>query len=92
MRDAEFKKWLEERGAKTEAGRNTRTHAVRSIENKLAALGSPHANLEAAWADDRFTQLRGRLKSMRKDFTSGGEDFRILMPQSEQPHKCLTRN
>lgn len=90
MRDAEFKKWLEDRGARTEAGRNTRTHAVRSIENKLAELGSPHADLEAAWADDRFAQLRARLKNMREDFTAGGEDFRILMPQSERPHKRLS--
>lgn len=90
MRDVEFKKWLEERGANTEAGRNTRTHAVRSIENKLAALGSPHANLEAAWADDRFDQIRNRLKSMRKDFIAGGKDFRIVMPESERPHKRLS--
>lgn len=90
MKDAEFKKWLEDRGARTEAGRNTRTHAVRSIENKLAELGSPHADLEAAWADDRFAQLRARLKNMREDFTAGGEDFRILMPQSERPHKRLS--
>lgn len=90
MRDAEFKKWLEDRGANTEAGRNTRTHAVRSIENKLTELGSPHADLEAAWNDDRFAQLRSRLKSMRENFTAGGEDFRILMPQSERPHKRLS--
>jgi 5-methylcytosine-specific restriction enzyme B len=48
VRDAEFKNWLEERGANTEAGRNTRAHAVRSIENNLADLGSPHADLETA--------------------------------------------
>ncbi len=90
VRDVEFKKWLEDRGANTEAGRNTRTYAVRSIQNKLSELGSPHADLEAAWADDRFAQLRARLKRMREDFTAGGEDFRILMPRSERPHNRLS--
>jgi 5-methylcytosine-specific restriction protein B len=28
-----FKAWLEEGGAKSEAGRNTRAYAVRTIEN-----------------------------------------------------------
>ncbi|HEX4196722.1 MAG TPA: AAA family ATPase [Caulobacteraceae bacterium] len=90
MRDGEFKRWLEARGANTESGRNTRTHAVRSIENKLAVLGSPHADLEAAWNDDRFAQIRTRLKMMRGDFAAGGDDYRILMPQSERPHKRLS--
>ena len=65
MREAEFKVWLEVGGAKTEAGRNTRAHAVRTIEHNLAALGSVHPDLDAAWKADRFDQLRQRLKDLR---------------------------
>jgi len=90
MREAEFKAWLEAGGAKTEQGRATRAHAVRTIEKNLAALGSSHADLEEAWASDRFTQLRQRLTDMREDYAAGGTDFRILMPQSEKPENRLT--
>ncbi|GFZ86581.1 hypothetical protein GCM10019071_15060 [Sphingobium fuliginis] len=49
MQEAEFKAWLAERGANTESGRNTPAHAVPTIENNLAALGSSHVALAAAW-------------------------------------------
>ena len=90
MRDDEFKEWLKARGANADAARNTRAYAVRTIEAKLSELGSPHPDLEAAWNADRFVQLRERLKSMRVDFAAGGEDFRILMPKSEQPQNRLS--
>ena len=85
MEDGEFKQWLERRGARTASGRNTRTHAVRTIENKLAELGSPHVDLEAAWQADGFAHLRARLKELRDDFVAGGSDYRILMPESAKP-------
>jgi 5-methylcytosine-specific restriction protein B len=88
--DTEFKTWLEQSGAQTEAGRNTRTHAVRTIERNLAALGMPYENLEQAWKADQFAGLRERLKMMRNDARSGGEDYRILMPDSEKPHNRLS--
>ncbi len=90
MNDNEFKAWLEQSGAQTEAGRNTRTHAVRTIERNLAALGMPYENLEEAWKADQFAKLRERLKAMRDDARSGGEDYRILMPDSENPHNRLS--
>lgn len=90
MNDKEFKAWLEQGGAQTEAGRNSRTYAVRTIERNLAALGMPYENLEKAWEADRFTALRERLKAMRDDARSGGEDYRILMPDSEKPHNRLS--
>lgn len=90
MKEKPFKAWLEEGGAKTEAGRNTRTYAIRTIENKLAALGSPHADLDDAWKADRFEQLRGRLKELREDFAAGGSDHRVLMPESDNPYKRLS--
>ena len=39
MREEAFKEWLAA-GDATENGRNTRAYAIRTIENKLAALGS----------------------------------------------------
>jgi len=90
MREAEFKAWLAANGANTEAGRSTRTHAVRTIEKNMAALGSPHSNLDEAWAADQFEQLRARLKELRQDFQAGGTDFRILMPESKEPVNRLS--
>ncbi|MCB2129584.1 MAG: AAA family ATPase [Rhodobacteraceae bacterium] len=90
MNDNEFKAWLEQGGAQTEAGRNSRTYAVRTIERNLAALGMPYENLEEAWKADQFSGLRERLKAMRNDARSGGEDYRILMPDSEKPHNRLS--
>lgn len=86
----EFKAWLEQGGAQTEAGRNSRTYAVRTIERNLAALGMPYQNLEEAWEADQFAGLRDRLKAIRDDARSGGEDYRILMPDSEKPHNRLS--
>jgi hypothetical protein len=89
MKEAAFKTWLEAGGARTEAGRNTRAYAVRTIENNLAALGSPHSSLDAAWEADRFAQLRQRLKQLREEFLAGGTDYRILMPDSTNPNNRL---
>ena len=85
MQDEAFKLWLQQRGAESENGRRTRVHAVRTIENNLGKLGSPHADLESAWKADRFEQLRRRLNELREDFEAGGSEFRALMPQAEQP-------
>jgi 5-methylcytosine-specific restriction protein B len=86
----EFKAWLEQSGAQTKAGRNSRTYAVRTIERNLTALGMPDQNLEEAWESDQFVGIRDRLKLMRDDARSGGTDFRILMPDSENPHNRLS--
>lgn len=90
MREAEFKIWLEESGARSEAGRTTRTQAVKVIERNLPALGMPWDDLDVAWAADRFDALRARLKEVRQDARNGGDDFRILMPQSDNPHNRLS--
>jgi 5-methylcytosine-specific restriction protein B len=90
VREEEFKAWLEAGGAKAEAARNTRAYAVRTIENNVAALGSPYADLDEAWRADRFEQLRHRLKGLREEFAAGGTDYRILMPQSENPSNRLS--
>src|SRR5258708_6074111 len=90
MKEEAFKAWLEAGGARTEAGRNTRAYAVRTIENNLTALGSPHPDLDAAWQADRFEHLRQRLKELRETFLAGGTDYRVLMPQSDNPINRLS--
>ena len=89
LRVEAFKEWLQAGGAQTEAGRNTRAYAVNTIEKKLKELGSLHVDLDAAWKADRFEQILGRLSELRQEFARGGIDYRILMPQSENPEKRL---
>ena len=89
MEDA-FKSWLEQGGAKTVAGRNSRTYAIRTIERKLEELGMPFPDLGAAWKADRFESLRERLRRMREDAGDGGQDYRILMPDSKNPRNRLS--
>ncbi|MCP5385461.1 MAG: AAA family ATPase [Novosphingobium sp.] len=89
MREEEFRQWLEANGANTPAGRNTRVHAVRTIEGKLSELGLNYSDLEQAWGTSRFTDVRDAITALRADFDAGGERFRILMPQSENPRNRL---
>ena len=84
-RESNFKKWLERGGARTVEGRRTRAHAVRTIERNLNELGMPFRDLEEAWKADRFESLSQRLRRMREDARDGGQDYRILMPNSENP-------
>jgi len=90
MLEAEFREWLETRGAKTQAGLNSRVYAVKTIEKNLAALGSPHADLDAAYKADGFAQLRQRIKQIRRDAKDNGDDYRLLMPDSKQPLNRLS--
>jgi 5-methylcytosine-specific restriction protein B len=85
LRKDDFKEWLKNNGANSENGRNTRAYAIQKIEGAMAQLGSPHADLEAAWEDDGFEQLRARLQELKSDANSGGDEYRILMPDSENP-------
>lgn len=89
LKEEEYKDWLEKGGATAKNARNTRTYAVRTIEGNLAELGMPHRDLEEAWEADRFSSLVLRLKKMRDDAGSGGQDYRILMPHSEKPQGRL---
>jgi len=88
-KEHEFKAWLEQGGAQTENGRNSRAHAIRTIERNLAALGMPYQGLDEAWEADRFETLRERLREIQDDARNGGQDYRILMPNSENPHNRL---
>lgn len=90
MREAEFREWLEIKGAKTRAGINTRVYAVKTIEKNLTALGSPYLDLDVAYAADGFAQLQLRIKQIRRNAIDGGSDYRLLMPDSEQPLNRLS--
>ncbi|EPB9885651.1 AAA family ATPase [Yersinia enterocolitica] len=90
MLEVEFQEWLKSRGAKTQAGLNSRIYAVKTIEKNLAALGSPHADLDIAYKADGFAQLRQRIKQIRRDAKNNGDDYRLLMPESEQPLNRLS--
>ena len=89
-KEHEFKAWLEQGGAQTEAGRNSRAYAIRTIERTLAALGMPYQDLNEAWEADRFETLQDRLRKMREDARDGGQDYRILMPDAANPHNRLS--
>ena len=89
-KESAFKSWLEQGGAQTVAGGNSRVYAIQTIGRKLEELGMPFRDLDAAWNADRFESLRERLRRMRVDARDGGQDYRILMPASENPHKRLS--
>ena len=90
MYEEQFKQWLIERGSASAGAGNTRSFAVRTIERNLAGLGSPHADLDAAWADDRFAALRQKLKDLRSEARAGETGYRLLMPASENPDNRLS--
>ena len=50
----------------------------------------PFRDLDEAWEADRFESLRERLRRMREDARDGGQDYRNLMPDSENPHNRLS--
>ena len=89
-RENEFKTWLKQGGASAVAGRNTRAFTVQTIERKLDELGMPFRDLDEAWEADRFELLSERLRRMREDARDGGQDYRVLMPDSENPLKRLS--
>ena len=81
----EFRNWLEQGGAKSPKARDTRVSRIRSLERKLEELEMPFQDLDEAWKADSFGSLRERLGQMRQDARDGGQDYRILMPNSEKP-------
>ena len=89
-KESEFKSWLEQGGAQTVNGRNSRAYAIRTIERKLEELEIPFRDLDEAWEADRFASLSERLRRMQVEARDGGQDYRILMPDSENPHNRLS--
>ncbi|MBB6425778.1 AAA family ATPase [Sphingopyxis sp. JAI128] len=89
MDEKAFSDYLNWKGATATSAQDTRIRAVRKIEDNLAGLGFAHPDLDAAFAADGFAALRARLRAIRADASEGGEDFRILMPQSDKPDNRL---
>ncbi|MEO1045913.1 MAG: AAA family ATPase [Pseudomonadota bacterium] len=89
MREAEFRAWLKQRGV-SQNSINTRSYAIRTINKNLSALGWPDSNLDDLVNNGEIEQLRETMKDLRKDAKSGGEKFRILMPESSNPDGRLT--
>ena len=89
-KENEFKTWLEQGGSSSVHAQNTRAFAVRTIERKLHELGMPFRDLDEAWEADHFELLSKRLRHMREDALNGGQDYRILMPNSEKPLNRLS--
>jgi len=85
-----FKTWLEQGGVSSVYAQNTRVSAIRKIELKLGELGMPYRDLDEAWEAGRFESLSERLRRMRVDARDGGQDYRILMQDSEKPRKRLS--
>lgn len=86
----EFETWLMQGGAQTVNGRRTRTNAIRTIEKNLAGLQLPYSTLDEAWKTDQFAAVLARLKQIREDAKAGGQAYRLLMPDSINPHKRLS--
>ena len=89
MDDAGFREYLKWNGANSDAGRNSRVHAVRKIESSLKGLGFDLADLDEAYRADGFKALRAAVKALRTDALAGGQQYRVLMPESENPKNRL---
>lgn len=89
-KEGDYRIWVEQGGAQTETGRNSRAYRIRTIDRHLSALAMPYQDLDEAWEVDGFEALRERLRRMREYARAGGQDYRILMPESENPHNWLS--
>ncbi|MBK8438332.1 MAG: hypothetical protein IPL38_02100 [Rhodobacter sp.] len=65
----------------------TRSEPSSGILRRLAC----HIEIpDEAWEADRFEALRERLRKIREDARTGGQDYRTLMPDSDNPHNRLS--
>ena len=89
-KEEEYREWLKAGGAQNESAHHTRTYAIRTIEKNLSALGFQYQDLEEAWNAEGFDILRQRIRDIRDDAQNGGQDYRILMPEAENPYNRLS--
>ncbi|WP_043540528.1 hypothetical protein [Salinarimonas rosea] len=68
MRRDEFKAWLEMSGRAPSATR-IRISYVSAIERRMQALGSPFADIDAAYETDKLEQLRSALADLTKELS-----------------------
>jgi 5-methylcytosine-specific restriction enzyme B len=83
-----FKTWLEGRGV-TASAMATRLSSLRTINRNLTALGVGFPDLDAAYDGDGLASTRAALERIKLDARQGGNAFRLLMPDSEQPQNRL---
>lgn len=79
-----FKQWLEAKNF-TENSVATRTSAVRRIEKVLPNLGIQYSDLDAAFAHDALQSTKAALQKLKANAEQGGQDYRVLLPDSETP-------
>ncbi|MBB5708431.1 AAA family ATPase [Sphingopyxis panaciterrulae] len=89
MDEKAFQDYLNWKGATSKDAQATRMSAIRKIESSIEALGFQFADLDEAFAADGFEGLRARIRALRSDALTGGGDYRILMPESDNPKKRL---
>jgi hypothetical protein len=79
-----FKKWLQARDL-AQNSISTRMAAVRGIENVLPELGVLQDDLDAAYEHDSLESARAALQKLKVDAEHGGENYRVLLPDSDSP-------
>lgn len=88
MKVEQYRTWLSGRGV-SPASVRTRVYALGRVEQGLADLGVPHADLDAAYEAGALEQVRDAVRGLIEDAEAGGQKYRLLMPQSTNPTKRL---
>lgn len=79
-----FKQWLENKNF-TENSIATRISSVRRIERILPQLGVQYADLDTAFDKDSLQSTKTALQKLRTNAEQGGQDYRVLLPDSKTP-------
>jgi 5-methylcytosine-specific restriction protein B len=79
-----FKQWLGTQSF-TEKSIATRLGAVRRTERALPELGISQPDLDAAFDYDSMESVRAALQKLKLNAEQGGQDYRIILPDSETP-------
>lgn len=87
--DVAFRGYLNWKGATAKDAQDTRIQAVRKIEANLQGLNFDYADLDEAYEAQGFQDLREQLTRLRADALAGGEEFRLLLPESKKPQRRL---
>jgi hypothetical protein len=91
MQVEDFRRWLQQRGYSTKRV-SAQLAALERLETKLSALGNRHSDIDAAYDEDQFDQLRGSIKEMRSDYLSGGDRYHLLFPSVEDAVNHITNS
>ncbi|WP_157995285.1 AAA family ATPase [Peristeroidobacter soli] len=84
-----FRAWLQAKNLQGKAVA-TRVSAVRRIERCLKDLGVFHATVDHAFEADRLASTKEALERLKADAEEGGQQFRVLLPNSKTPIPRLT--